>query len=278
MVIIRATSRLCYPHCIYLYIPRKSSKLMLCCFCYCSKGSLHTPLLCVVGKYVVHCIFLSDMQKLCPELLPIWFQLPSWLEVNKDKNFNPNLSQKCWKVLDSSSVSTPIYKMFQIKVSFLPCLPSDPPIFFFKFGVKDLTERQVHNILLVILAEITVQFTWDVVQRSDRGKSSNVKIFLTFLVKRTTSIIFWVVLFTIVSEKSCNLIPCIYVCSCVPSATHTLLDRRSPQMQDVYMYYFLTLHCLYQNPYTKRIGSHRKIHSLHTNFKRLFVNTQSLLS
>ena len=108
MVIIRAASRLCYPHCIYLYIPRKSSKLMLCCFCYCSKGSLHTPLLCVVGKYVVHCIFLSDMQKLCPELLPIWFQLPSWLEVNKDKNFNPNLSQKCWKVLDSSSVSTHI--------------------------------------------------------------------------------------------------------------------------------------------------------------------------
>ena len=50
--------------------------------------------------------------------------------------------------------------MFQIKVSFLPCLPSDPPIFIFKFGVKDLTERQVH-ILLVILAEITVQFTWD---------------------------------------------------------------------------------------------------------------------
>ena len=35
------------------------------------QGSLHTPLLCVVGKYVVHCIFLSDMQKLCPELLPI---------------------------------------------------------------------------------------------------------------------------------------------------------------------------------------------------------------
>ena len=30
-----------------------------------------------------------------------------------------------------------------------------------------------------------------------------------FLGKRTTSIIFWVVLFTIVSEKSCNLIPCI---------------------------------------------------------------------
>ena len=98
MVIIRAASRLCYPHCIYLYIPRKSSKLMLCCFCYCSKGSLHTPLLCVVGKYVVHCIFLSDMQKLCPELLPIWFQLPSWLEVNKDKNFDPNL---CQKVLES---------------------------------------------------------------------------------------------------------------------------------------------------------------------------------
>ena len=47
-----------------------------------------------------------------------------------------------------------------------------------------------------------------------------------FWEKRTTSIIFWVVLFTIVSEKSCNLIPCIraHTHIYVPCAAHTFLD------------------------------------------------------
>ena len=55
--------------------------------------SLPTPLLCVVGKYVVHCIFFPDTQKLSLSLCLSVFNFRVDKRLNKDKNFYPNLPE-----------------------------------------------------------------------------------------------------------------------------------------------------------------------------------------
>ena len=59
--------------------------------------SLPAPLLCVVGKYVVHCIFFPDTQTLSLSLCLSDFNFRVDKRLNKDKNIYPNLPESVGK-------------------------------------------------------------------------------------------------------------------------------------------------------------------------------------